>query len=112
MKWPRAVERITSEEEALLRYYDYPAEHWRHLRTTNPIESPFATVRARSRLTMGLGLEGCRPCDDLQAVGVSRGEVEEAKRTSPGGIGKSRCEVRERRVGRGKRGRKRGEGRR
>jgi putative transposase len=55
VKWPRAVERITSEEEALLRYYDYPAEHWRHLRTTNPIESPFATVRARSRLTKGPG---------------------------------------------------------
>ena len=55
VKWPRAVERITSDEEALLRYYDYPAEHWRHLRTTNPIESPFATVRARSRLTKGPG---------------------------------------------------------
>ena len=55
VKWPKAVERITSDEEALLRYFDYPAEHWRHLRTTNPIESPFATVRARSRLTKGPG---------------------------------------------------------
>jgi len=54
-KWPRAVEKIAKDEEALLRYYDYPAEHWRHLRTTNPIESPFATVRARSRLTKGPG---------------------------------------------------------
>ena len=55
VKWPRAVEKIAKDEEALLRYYDYPAEHWLHLRTTNPIESPFATVRARSRLTKGPG---------------------------------------------------------
>lgn len=54
-KWPKAVEKILSEEEALLTYYDYPAEHWRHLRTTNPIESPFATVRARTYITKGPG---------------------------------------------------------
>jgi putative transposase len=54
-KWPKALEKITSDEEALLAYYDYPAEHWRHLRTTNPIESPFATVRARTDLTKGPG---------------------------------------------------------
>jgi putative transposase len=35
-KWPKASEKIVSDEEALLAYYDYPAEHWRHLRTTNP----------------------------------------------------------------------------
>ena len=52
---PKAVERITDDEEALLAFYDYPAEHWRHLRTTNPIESPFATVRARTDLTKGPG---------------------------------------------------------
>jgi putative transposase len=55
VKWPKAVERITDDEEALLAFYDYPAEHWRHLRTTNPIESPFATVRARTDLTKGPG---------------------------------------------------------
>ncbi len=55
-KWPKAAAKIADEEEeALLRYYDYPAEHWRHLRTTNPIESPFATVRARTDLTKGPG---------------------------------------------------------
>lgn len=54
-KWPKAVAKITDEEEALLAYYDYPAEHWRHLRTTNPIESPFATVRARTEITKGPG---------------------------------------------------------
>ncbi|MCA1730754.1 MAG: IS256 family transposase, partial [Actinobacteria bacterium] len=54
-KWPKAVKKITDDEEALLAFYDYPAEHWRHLRTTNPIESPFATVRARTDLTKGPG---------------------------------------------------------
>jgi putative transposase len=54
-KWPKAVSKITSEKEALLAFYDYPAEHWRHLRTTNPIESTFAPVRARADLTKGSG---------------------------------------------------------
>lgn len=57
-KWPKAVKKITDDEEALLAFYDYPAEHWRHLRTTNPIESPFATVRARTDLTKGPGSRG------------------------------------------------------
>ncbi len=55
VKWPKASAKISDEEEALLTYYDYPAEHWRHLRTTNPIESPFATVRARTDITKGPG---------------------------------------------------------
>ena len=54
-KWPKAVAKIEDDKEALLCYYDYPAEHWRHLRTTNPIESPFATVRARTDITKGPG---------------------------------------------------------
>ena len=54
-KWPRAVAKIVDDKEALLAYYDYPAEHWRHLRTTNPIESVFAPVRARTDLTKGPG---------------------------------------------------------
>lgn len=55
VKWPKAVEKITSEKELLLAYYDYPAEHWVHLRTTNPIESTFAPVRARTDITKGPG---------------------------------------------------------
>jgi transposase-like protein len=47
--------KITDDREALLRFYDYPAEHWRHLKTTNPIESTFAPVRARTDLTKGPG---------------------------------------------------------
>ncbi len=50
-KWPKAAEKITDDLDVLLAFYDYPAEHWVHLRTTNPIESTFATVRLRQRLT-------------------------------------------------------------
>ena len=45
--------KITDDLDVLLTFYDYPAEHWIHLRTTNPIESTFATVRLRQRVTMG-----------------------------------------------------------
>lgn len=54
-KWPKAVSKIVDERETLLTFYDYPAEHWRHLRTTNPIESTFAPVRARTDVTKGPG---------------------------------------------------------
>jgi putative transposase len=54
-KWPRAVSKIVEDKEALLTFYDYPAQHWRHLRTTNPIESVFAPVRARTDITKGPG---------------------------------------------------------
>ena len=54
-KWPRAVAKIVEDKEALLSFYDYPAEHWRHLRTTNPIESVFAPIRARTDITKGPG---------------------------------------------------------
>jgi transposase-like protein len=54
-KWPKAVAKITEHIDVLLSFYDYPAEHWIHLRTTNPIESTFATVRLRQRVTKGPG---------------------------------------------------------
>ncbi len=54
-KWPKAVAKIENEKESLLTYYDYPAEHWQHLRTSNPIESVFAPVRARTDVTKGPG---------------------------------------------------------
>jgi putative transposase len=54
-KWPKAVAKITDDLDVLLAFYDYPAEHWIHLRTTNPIESTFATVRLRTRVTKGPG---------------------------------------------------------
>src|SRR4051794_11612441 len=54
-KFPKAVTKITDDLEELLAFYDYPAEHWIHLRTTNPIESTFATVRHRTKVTRGPG---------------------------------------------------------
>jgi hypothetical protein len=54
-KWPKAVAKITDDEEELLAFYDFPAEHWIHLRTTNPIESTFSTVRLRTKVTRGAG---------------------------------------------------------
>jgi putative transposase len=54
-KWPKAAAKLTKDREQLLAFYDFPAEHWRHLRTTNPIESSFATVKLRTRVTKGAG---------------------------------------------------------
>ena len=54
-KWPKAVAKITDDLEELLAFYDFPAEHWIHLKTTNPIESTFATVRLRTKVTKGPG---------------------------------------------------------
>jgi len=54
-KFPKAAAKITDDLDVLLEFYNYPAEHWVHLRTTNPIESTFATVRHRSKVTKGPG---------------------------------------------------------
>jgi transposase-like protein len=54
-KYPKATECLSKDRSVLLTFYDFPAEHWVHLRTTNPIESTFATVRHRHRRTKGNG---------------------------------------------------------
>ena len=54
-KYPKAVECLKKDRDVLLTFYDFPAEHWLHLRTTNPIESTFATVRLRTKRTKGSG---------------------------------------------------------
>jgi len=51
----QAVECLNKDRDVLLTFYDFPAEHWVHLRTTNPIESTFATVRLRTAKTKGCG---------------------------------------------------------
>lgn len=53
LKYPKATECLLKDKEELLTFYDFPAEHWVHLRTTNPIESTFATVRHRTRKSKG-----------------------------------------------------------
>ena len=54
-KYPKATACLVKDRDALLTFYDFPAEHWRHLRTTNPIESVLATVRLRTCKTKGCG---------------------------------------------------------
>jgi transposase-like protein len=54
-KFPKAVECVLKDKDELLAFYDFPAEHWAHLRTSNPIESTFATVRLRTYKTKGAG---------------------------------------------------------
>jgi len=53
VKYERAVKKLTKDRDVMLTFYDFPAEHWKHIRTTNPVESVFATVRNRTRKTRG-----------------------------------------------------------
>ena len=53
MKYERAVKKLTKDRDVLLTFYDFPAEHWKLIRTTNPIESVIATVRNRPRKAKG-----------------------------------------------------------
>jgi hypothetical protein len=74
-RFPKAAAKVTGDLDQLLAFYDYPAEHWVHLRTTNPIESTFATVRHRTKITRGPAESphihpGCC-CDRKQAVFVA-----------------------------------------
>jgi putative transposase len=55
IKWPKAVAKITDDAEKLLTFFDFPAQHWLHLKTSNPIESTFSSVRLRTRVTKGPG---------------------------------------------------------
>lgn len=54
-KYPKACQCLEKDKEALFAFYDFPASHWQHIRTTNPIESTFATIRHRTRQTKGCG---------------------------------------------------------
>jgi putative transposase len=55
VKWPKAVAKVVDDAEELLTFFDFPAEHWLHLKTSNPIESTFSSVRLRTRVTKGPG---------------------------------------------------------
>jgi len=74
--------KITDDLDVLLSFYDYSAEHWIHLRTTNPIESTFATVSIRQRVTKGPG-PGRRCRDGVQAHRITTDPVAGRQRTSP-----------------------------
>jgi transposase-like protein len=55
VRYPKPVETLIKDQDQLLRFFNFPAQHWIHLRTTNPIESPFSTVKARTKKTKGAG---------------------------------------------------------
>ena len=82
-KWPKATAKITEHLDVLLAFYDYPVEHWIHLRTTNPIESTFATVRLRQRVTQRTRFEGRRRRDGVQAHRVRTSQMAGPQRTPP-----------------------------
>jgi transposase-like protein len=72
IKYEKAVECPTKDRDALLAFYDFPAEHWKHLRTSNPVESTFATVRHRTVRSKGClsnetALQACSGCRETLA---------------------------------------------
>lgn len=73
-KYPKAAACLVDDREALLTHFDFPAEHWLHIRTTNPVESPFATVRLWQRVTKGAGTrtKGLRMAFKLLAMAEQR----------------------------------------
>ncbi len=94
-KWPKAVAKITDDLDVLLAFYDYPAEHWIHLRTTNPIESTFATVRLRQRVTKGPGSRAAGLAMAFKLIEAAQAAVARRQRTPPRRPGPRRSPVRE-----------------
>jgi transposase-like protein len=94
-KWPKAVAKITENVDTLLAFCDYSAEHWIHLRTTNPIESTFATVRLRQRVTKGPGSRAAAGRDGLQTHRVRASQVASRERAAPGRARPRRRQIRE-----------------
>ena len=86
-KYDKAVACLTKDREALLAFYDFPAEHWKHVRTTNPIESTFATVRLRTAKTKGCLSTADGAGDGLQARQVRRASLAPAGRLAAAGPG-------------------------
>jgi transposase-like protein len=74
VKWPKAAAKINDDLDELLAFFDFPAPRWVHLRTTNPIESVFSTVKARTKVTRGAGSKAA-------AVGMAFKLMESASRT-------------------------------
>jgi transposase-like protein len=95
-KFPKAVAKITEDVEELLAFYDYPARHWVHLRTTNPIESTFATVRHRTKVTKGPGSRAAGLAMAFKLIQATqdrwrRGQCTRTRRARP-----RRCTLRQR----------------
>ncbi len=69
-KFPKATRCLLKDQETLMAFYDFPAEHWRHLRTSNPIESTFATVKLRTVKVKRSFLKKYRLDDGIQINGI------------------------------------------
>ena len=89
-KWPKATAKITDDLDVLLAFYDFPAEHWIHLRTTNPIESTFATVRLRQRVTKGPGSRAAGVAMAFKLIESAQTRWRMRQRTPPGRPGPRR----------------------
>jgi transposase-like protein len=82
-KYPKAMECLRKDREELLAFYDFPAEHWVHIRTTNPIESTFATVRLqkqKKQKKQKLWLQRYHTCNGIQTYGICTKEMVEDSR--------------------------------
>ena len=83
-EWPKATAKITDDLERLLAFHDFPAEHHVHLRTTNPIESTFATVRLRQRVTKGAGSRSAGLAMAYKLLDAAEERRRRVKRTASG----------------------------
>jgi transposase-like protein len=83
VKYDKAVGKLTKDRDVLLAFYDFPAEHWKHVRTTNPIESTFATVRHRTGKTKGCLSRKNWPCHGVQTDDVSPDQMAQTRRSQP-----------------------------
>jgi hypothetical protein len=95
-KFPKAVAKIVDDVEALLTFFDFPAEHWVHLRTTNPIESTFATVRNRSKITKGPGSRAAGIAMAYKLIEAAQSRWQRHERATPGRARAGRRPLRER----------------
>ena len=95
-KYLQAVACLTKDRDALLAFYDFPAEHWRHIRTTNPIESVFATVRHRTVRTKGCLSHGDNSGHGLQADHHRQQDLAAAHGKQSVAQGHRRCEIQRR----------------
>ena len=98
-KWPKAVAKITDDQDALLTFYDFPAEHWKHLRTTNPDRVDLCPGARPNQPHQGTGVARRWTRDGVQAHRGRGGEVAQDQRTRARRSRSCGCEVRERQAG-------------
>jgi putative transposase len=94
LKYAKAADCLSQDRDALLAFYDFPAEHWKHLRTTNPIESTFATVRRRT-----IRSKGClsnRTALTMVFKLLRAEKLASSRRTQPVAKTHSRCDIQRR----------------